>query len=85
VVVRRSTLPSYVLCSDRLRASVLLFFAALLLFSFQRMTKAIRIVMGAAAGFIAVLVIWCIINSWDSGDEDDEELVDFKDGQDASG
>ena len=48
------------------------------------MKKVIQIVMGAASGFIALLVFWCIIISWDSGDEDEEELVDFEDGQHAS-
>jgi hypothetical protein len=49
------------------------------------MKKAIQIVMGAASGFIALLVFWCIIISWDSGDEDEEDLVDSEDGQHALG
>jgi hypothetical protein len=32
-----------------------------------------------------VLVIWCIVNSWDSGYRDEEELVDFENEEDASG
>jgi hypothetical protein len=48
------------------------------------MKKVIQIVMGAASGFIALLVFWCIIITWHSGNEDEEELVDFEDGRDAS-
>jgi heme O synthase-like polyprenyltransferase len=56
------------------------FFVALLLFSFQKMKRAICISVGTAAGVVTVLICWCIINSWDSGDEDSEndELIDYE-------
>ena len=58
--------------------SVCAFFVALLLFSFQKMKKAICISVGIAGGVVTVLIFWCIINSWDSGNEDSEndELID---------
>lgn len=43
------------------------------------MTPSIRISVGTAAGIVAALTVWCIINSWDSGDDDPEDellLVD---------
>jgi hypothetical protein len=43
------------------------------------MTPSIRISVGTAAGIVAALTVWCIINSWDSGDDDSEDellLVD---------
>ena len=63
--------------------SVLAFFVAILLFSFQRMTTSIRISVGAAAGIVTALTTWCIINSWDSGhgDSEDNELIDDDDYQ----
>jgi hypothetical protein len=45
------------------------------------MPPSIRIFVGTAAGIVAVLISWCIINSWDSGDGDseDDELIDDED------
>ena len=53
--------------------SVCVFFIALLLFSFQNATTHIRGSLGATSGFVTILVIWCIINSWDSGSGDSEK------------
>jgi hypothetical protein len=80
VVVRRPVPYSTVLriVMVTILFSVCAFFVALLLFSFQKMRKAICISVGIAAGVVTVLICWCIINSWDSGDEDSEndELID---------
>jgi len=46
--------------------SVCVFFVALLLFSFQDATTHIRTCVGAASGIVTILIIWCIINCWDS-------------------
>ena len=31
--------------------------------------------MGAAAGIVTVLTVWCIINSWDSGEGEEEPIL----------
>lgn len=61
--------------------STWVFFIAVLLLSFQDTTTEIRVLIGAAAGFVAALIIWCIVNSWDSGKEDsrEDELIDEND------
>jgi predicted tellurium resistance membrane protein TerC len=46
--------------------SVCVFFVALLLFSLQDATTHIRTCVGAASGIVTILIIWCIINCWDS-------------------
>jgi hypothetical protein len=63
--------------------SVCAFFAALLLFSCQNMRRSIRVSVGLAAGIVAVLIFWCIVNSWDSGDghSENDDLIDYKNGQ----
>ncbi len=55
------------------------FFVALLLFSFRNATTHIRASLGAASGFVTVLIIWCIINFWDSESSDSERdgLIDI--------
>ena len=57
--------------------SVCAFFVALLLFSFQNEMTRIRVPMGVASGIVVVLIIWCIVNCWDSslGDSEREELI----------
>ncbi|KAF8274370.1 hypothetical protein EI94DRAFT_679057 [Lactarius quietus] len=55
--------------------SVLSFFAALLMFSFQDTSRIIRIPVGAAAGVVAISMIWCIKNTWDQ-EEKEEESID---------
>jgi len=57
--------------------SVWLFFIALLLLCFKNTTTVIRVIVGAFAGFVILLVIWCIVNSWHSGDLEEEALIDF--------
>jgi hypothetical protein len=49
------------------------FFIALLLFSFQNTTTEIRVFVGAASGSVTIFIIWCIVNSWDSGFGDSEK------------
>ncbi|KAN0140935.1 hypothetical protein V8E53_001379 [Lactarius tabidus] len=44
------------------------FFVALLIFSFQNMSRTIWIGVGTAVGIVTVLIVWCIINNWDSGE-----------------
>jgi di/tricarboxylate transporter len=58
--------------------SVCTFFVALLFFSFQGTTTSIRVSVGVTAGIVSVLIFWCIVNSWDSGERDSEdyELID---------
>ncbi|KAI0306292.1 hypothetical protein B0F90DRAFT_1814217 [Multifurca ochricompacta] len=56
--------------------SVLVFFIALLLFCFKHTSTEIRVLVGVAAGFVSSLIIWCIANSWDSGDQEDEDPID---------
>jgi hypothetical protein len=53
------------------------FFVALLLFSFQNETIGIRITVGLASGAVVILIIWCIVNCWDSsiGDSERDELI----------
>jgi hypothetical protein len=48
------------------------FFVALLIFSFQNMSRTIWISVGTAAGIVTFLIVWCIINTWDSGEREDE-------------
>jgi hypothetical protein len=48
------------------------FFVALLIFSFQNMSRTIWISVGTAAGIVAFLIVWCIINTWDSEEREDE-------------
>jgi hypothetical protein len=57
------------------------FFVALLLFSFQKTKPSIQIPVGVVACIVTVLIFWCIINSWDSGDDDleDDKLIDDED------
>ena len=59
--------------------SVCVFFVALLLFCFQNETKSIWISVGVASGIVVVLIIWCIVNCWDSSIRDSErdELRDL--------
>jgi len=60
--------------------SVSAFFVALLFFSFQGTTTSTRISMGVTAGIVSVLILWCIIDLWDSGDGDSgDELIDESD------
>ena len=60
--------------------SVCAFFFALSLFSFQKTRRPIRISVGIAAGIVAVLILLCIVNSWDSGNGESEnaELIDYE-------
>jgi purine-cytosine permease-like protein len=45
------------------------FFIALLLLSFWKAEMGIWIPVAASAALVIVLIGWCILNSWDSGDE----------------
>lgn len=38
----------------------------------------IRIFVGIAAAIVSGLILWCIVNSWDSGDghSRDDEIID---------
>jgi len=81
VVVRRlSLVPPFpdgiVTMTDFL--SVCVFFVALLLFSFRNTTPHIRAWVGTASGFVIILIVWCIITSWDSdsGDSEWDEMAD---------
>ncbi|KAH9963109.1 hypothetical protein BJV74DRAFT_335849 [Russula compacta] len=69
----------YSLPNALLMWSTWVFFIAVLLLSFQNTTTEIRVLIGAAAAFVAALIIWCIVNSWDSGKEDsrEDELIDI--------
>ncbi|KAI0263350.1 hypothetical protein BC834DRAFT_309446 [Gloeopeniophorella convolvens] len=55
--------------------SVWMFFVSLLLFSFQNTTMAIRIALSIAAGIVTIFIIWCILNSWDTGEREEEALI----------
>ena len=57
--------------------SVCVFFVAVLLFSFRNEMMRIWIPVGIASGIVVALVIWCIVNCWDSsiGDSEREELM----------
>ena len=59
--------------------SVCVFFVALLLFSFKKTDTRIWASVGAASGIVTILIIWCIINSWesDSGDSERDEVIDI--------
>jgi hypothetical protein len=48
------------------------FFIALLMFSFQNMSRKIWIPVGIAAGIVTVLVVWCISNTWDPEERGEE-------------
>jgi len=48
------------------------FFVALLIFSFQNTSRRIWVPMGIAAGIVTVLIVWCITNTWDSDEREDE-------------
>ena len=56
-----------------------MFFIALLLFSFWKTTARIQASVGVASGIVAILIIWCIINSWESdkGDSEKDGIVDI--------
>ena len=41
------------------------FFVALLIFSFQNMSRKTWIPMGIVAGIVTLLIVWCIANTWD--------------------
>ncbi|KAH8995331.1 hypothetical protein EDB92DRAFT_196297 [Lactarius akahatsu] len=51
------------------------FFVALLIFSFQDTTREIWISVGTAAGIVAILIVWCIKNTWDP--VEGEEPIDL--------
>ncbi|KAI9459417.1 hypothetical protein BJY52DRAFT_1265560 [Lactarius psammicola] len=51
------------------------FFIALLIFSFQNTSMRIWIPVGTAAGVITILIIWCVGNTWDP-EEQEEEPID---------
>ena len=48
------------------------FFIALLMFSFQNMPRTIYLSVGTAAAIVTVLIVWCIINTWDSEEREEE-------------
>ena len=48
------------------------FFVALLIFSFQNMSRKTWIPVGIAAGIVTVLIIWCIVNTWDQEEREEE-------------
>jgi len=50
------------------------FFVALLIFSFQNTSSRIWIPVGIAAGVVAILIIWCIKNTWDTVEPEDEPI-----------
>ena len=52
------------------------FFVALLIFSFQNTTRRIQITVGIAAGIVSILILLCIINTWDR-EEEKEKPVDW--------
>jgi hypothetical protein len=52
------------------------FFVALLIFSFQNTSRKIWITVGTAAGIVAILIIWCIQNTWDQ-EEEEERPIDW--------
>lgn len=77
-----SLVPSFPDSDDKLICplpSVCVFFVALLLFSFQNATTHIRASVAATAGFVTILILWCIISCWesDSGDSERDEIVDI--------
>jgi L-lactate permease len=59
--------------------SVCVFFVALLLFSFKKETKGIRIAVGVASGMVVILIVFCIVNCWDSSirNSEKDELKDI--------
>ncbi|KAH9021549.1 hypothetical protein EDB85DRAFT_1999981 [Lactarius pseudohatsudake] len=50
------------------------FFVALLIFSFQDTSMRIWIPVGTAAGIIAILIVWCIGNTWDPEEREDKPV-----------
>jgi len=48
------------------------FFVALLLFSFRNMPRDIWIPVGTASGIVTFLILWCIANTWDPKEQEDE-------------
>ncbi|KAI9443664.1 hypothetical protein BJY52DRAFT_447779 [Lactarius psammicola] len=54
--------------------SVLVFFAALLVFSFKDTSKNIWISVGTAAGIVTILIAWCTKNTWDPGEREEEPI-----------
>ncbi|KAH9066353.1 hypothetical protein EDB87DRAFT_1554349, partial [Lactarius vividus] len=52
------------------------FFVALLIFSFQNTSMRIWIPVGTAAGIITALIVWCIGNTWDP-EEREENPIDW--------
>ena len=64
---------SYTSCKVLIRSnSAWGFFVALLMFSFQNMSRTIWISVGTAAGIVTVFIVWCIINTWDSEEREEE-------------
>ncbi len=48
------------------------FLIALLLINFLHTTRENWISVGTAAGIITILRVWCIMNTWDLGDREEE-------------
>ena len=50
------------------------FFVALLIFSFQNMSRKTWIPMGIVAGIVTLLIVWCIANTWDPEEWEEEPV-----------
>ncbi|KAH8989164.1 hypothetical protein EDB86DRAFT_3104520 [Lactarius hatsudake] len=48
------------------------FFVALLIFSFQNTSRKIWIPVGTAAGVVTFFIVWCIGNTWDPKEEEED-------------
>ncbi|KAI0293518.1 hypothetical protein BC826DRAFT_373727 [Russula brevipes] len=54
--------------------SVCSFFIAVLISSFWKAKKNIWIPVAVSASFVAALILWCIVNSWDSDSDEDDPI-----------
>ncbi|KAH9032507.1 hypothetical protein EDB84DRAFT_1490726 [Lactarius hengduanensis] len=52
------------------------FFVALMIFSFQDTSRKIWIAVGIAAGIVIITVVWCIKNTWDPEEREEEHTTD---------
>ncbi|KAF8261059.1 hypothetical protein EI94DRAFT_1746850, partial [Lactarius quietus] len=48
------------------------FFVALSIVSFQNMPRKIRIPVGIAAGVVIISLVWCVMNTWDPEEREEE-------------
>ena len=59
--------------------SVCVFFVSLLIFSFKKEKRGIWIAVGVPSGMVVILIVFCIVNCWDSSirNSEKDELKDI--------